>query len=466
MSSPSNPDSAGPARAKPLAIPPERIRQLEAQIAELHRQMEGSQWWPVEKLRQWQLTQAGRLAAHAREHAPFYAERLSGLRVGADGAIEESSWRALPILTKQEIRSEMARLKSRSLPPDLRAYSESTSGSTGVPLEILKTSAYELLFRAVKMRMLHWHGYDPKGKICEIRRPYWKTGGPVRRIPVWEWPFGTMYRTGQQVTMDIFSEPEAQRQFLEAEAPEYLLTAPSNLRLLLRSFQRAGKRLPSLRLVRTTTERLDPDLRNECQEIFGVPIVDAYGCQEGGFLAIQCPEHTHYHVQSEMNLVEVLREDGTPCGPGETGRVVITPLHAFAMPLLRYELGDYAEVGAPCPCGRGLPVLRRIYGRIKDTLSLPSGERRYSILMSTVFKSIHTVIQYQVVQKSLTLLEVRMVVERPLDAAERELVLQRLIEQVGPGFELQLVYLDSIPRMPGGKYTDFFSEVDATHHHG
>jgi phenylacetate-CoA ligase len=227
----------------------------------------------------------------------------------------------------------------------------------------------------------------------------------------------------------------------------------------LRAFQRAGKRLPALRLVRTFAERVDPDLRRECQETLGVPLVDCYGSLEASYIAIQCPEHPHYHIQSERNLVEVLRDDGAPCQPGETGRVVITPLTAFAMPLLRYELDDYAEVGEPCPCGRGLPVLRQIYGRKKETLTLPSGERRYSILASPVFASLPVVIQYQVIQKSRTLLEVRIVAERPLEKTECGQIVDGLTAQVGPGFEIQLVFVDHIPRLPGGKHMDFFSET-------
>jgi phenylacetate-CoA ligase len=437
------------------------LRPAEAQIVSLYRRFESSQWWPAARLRQWQFARAARLVAHARQHVPFYAETPGRLPSGAESEIDEMAWRSLPILTKEEVRAEAARLKSRGLHPGVSVYSEWTTGSSGQPLEVFLTSTFDLIFRAIKLRLLRWHGYDPKGKVCEIRRQYWKTGSAVRRIPRWDRPFGTMFPTGEHVSMNIFSEIEAQVNFLEAEAPNYLLTYPSNLRLLLRAFRRAGKRLPTLRLVRTMAERLDPDLRRECQETLGVPLVDCYGAQEGGFIAIQCPEYAHYHVQSEMNLVEVLREDGAPCQPGETGRVVITPLHAFAMPFLRYELGDYAEVGEPCPCGRGLPVLRQIYGRKKETLTLPSGERRYSIFASSVFDSLGAVIQYQVVQKSPTVLEVRIVAERPLEKAESDQIVNGLAKQVGPEFEIRLIFVDSIPRLPGGKYMDFISEIES-----
>ena len=83
-----------------------------------------------------------------------------------------------------------------------------------------------------------------------------------------------------------------------------------------------------------------------------------YSCEEAGYIALQCPQAEHYHCQSESVLVEVLDDEGRPCTPGQVGKVVLTALHNFAMPLIRYENQDYAEVGPPCACGRGLPVKR------------------------------------------------------------------------------------------------------------
>src|SRR4051812_16709707 len=141
-----------------------RLGPSEANIVEVYRQYESSQWWPADTLRQWQWTEVGRLVAHARLHVPFYAERLGGLLSEADGGIDEMAWRSLPILTKEEVRAETARLRSRRIHPSVSVYSDWTTGSSGQPLEIFKTSTYDLRFRAMKLRMLRWHGYDPMGK--------------------------------------------------------------------------------------------------------------------------------------------------------------------------------------------------------------------------------------------------------------------------------------------------------------
>jgi phenylacetate-coenzyme A ligase PaaK-like adenylate-forming protein len=88
-----------------------------------------------------------------------------------------------------------------------------------------------------------------------------------------------------------------------------------------------------------------------------VNIADIYSEQEVGYIALQFPDYPYYHVQPENILVEVLDDNGNVCSSGDIGRVVITTLHNFTTPLIRYEIMDYAKVGEPCSCGRGLPVL-------------------------------------------------------------------------------------------------------------
>ena len=95
-------------------------------------------------------------------------------------------------------------------------------------------------------------------------------------------------------------------------------------------------------------------------------VVDIYSCTEAGYLAFSCPEQGNLHVQAESVIVEVLDRAGKPCAPGEEGEVVVTPLLNFAMPLIRYAVGDRAVVGEPCACGRGLPTLKTV-GRSRVT---------------------------------------------------------------------------------------------------
>src|SRR5262249_10928972 len=198
-----------------------------------------------------------------------------------------------------------------------------------------------------------------------------------------------------------------------------LLTYPSNLRYLAAHCHAHGVTLPRLEHVTSFGEVLSAETREECRRAWNLSVIDVYSAQEVGTIALQCPASEAYHVQGEAILVEVVDDQGEPCRPGEIGRVLVTPLNNFAMPLLRYEIGDHAVVGGPCACGRGLPVLERILGRERNALLVAGqGERYWPSFGSRKLRQLAPIVQHQLVQKSVTRLEARFVTQRPLTPDE------------------------------------------------
>ena len=156
-------------------------------------------------------------------------------------------------------------------------------------------------------------------------------------------------------------------------------------------------------------------------------------------------------MQAEQGLVEILNERGEDCAPGEIGRVVVTPLANFAMPLLRYDIGDYAEVGDPCPCGRGLPVLRRVLGRERNMLVAPDGRRYWPFFGATLYRQIAPLTQYQFVHTSRDAsFEARLVVERPLTPAEQEGLRTRIQSTLPYPFRIDFNFVAEIRAAPAG----------------
>ena len=206
------------------------------------------------------------------------------------------------------------------------------------------------------------------------------------------------------------------------------------------------------------SEALTPDTRARCEARFGVPVVDTYSAEEVGYIALQCPSGPRYHVAAESVLVEVLRDDDTACAPGEIGRVVVTELHNFATPLVRYELGDYAEVGEPCPCGRGLPTLNRIYGRRRGMLRHPDGRTTWP-LFTIACRNAARFTDIQLVQDAIDTLRVRVVPVGELDA--RALV-AAVHGALGREFRVTVEIVDAIARTPAGKLEEFVSLVRTT----
>jgi phenylacetate-CoA ligase len=255
--------------------------------------------------------------------------------------------------------------------------------------------------------------------------------------------------------MEVSAPVDAQLDWLMRERPAYLVTTPSTLKALLARSGETGQRPDGLKAVMTYSEALPEGLREALMRGWQASLADTYSCTELGPIALQCPENAHYHVQSENVLVELLRADGTPCEPGEVGRVVVSGLHNFAMPLLRYELGDMAEAAAPCGCGRGLPVIARIAGRVRNMARDPRGRLFQPAFDPAIEAAGVPVRQYQFVQVAAASLQMACVMDREMSEDERMRLEEAVSQQMGFKVALAVRRVAEIPRSPGGTFEGF-----------
>jgi phenylacetate-CoA ligase len=434
-----------------------------ALLAALLFQLERTQWWSAEQLVECQLLQLRELLQHAYHTVPFYRERFDacGLRPGPQ--LDLDDLHQLPLLTRRDIQSAGPALSSRAVPPDHGPVTRTqTSGSTGEPVRVYGTAVNQLLWEALTLRDHLWHRRDLAAKLASIRVIYDSAGEPPHGTVLdnWSGPAAELWVTGPAAALQLSADIDTQARWLKQHEPDYLLTYPTNLMALIAHFSARAERPQRLREVRAMGETLTPEMRAQCLEQWGVPIIDMYSSQELGCIALQCPDGAGYHLMAESVYAEILDDDGRACRPGAIGRLVLTSLHNFAMPLIRYELRDYAEAGAPCRCGRGLPTVARIVGRTRNMLTLPTGELRWPLVGYDQYREIAPIRQYQLIQHSLQQIEVRLVAERPVSADE-ELRLSAVIRQaLGYPFPLRFVYFaDHIPRGPGGKFEEFVSRI-------
>jgi len=427
-------------------------------------QFERSQWWSPDQLRVQQFRQLGHLFRHAHTTTRHYRRLFNRIGLDPTKPLDEDTWRSIPLLQRDTLQRHELRLRSTHIPqPHGPTHELISSGSTGRRVAIQRTDLGHQIWCAVTLREHAWHGRDLGAKLAIIRHPAnANIGNPPDGTPSRGWGPAThnVFPTGPSTLLSIHTDIATQAAWLLREDPDYLLTHPSVLSAIAKHFRDHGERPRKLRGLRTISETLPNETRALCQEVFGLPIVDAYSSMEAGYIALQCPENPGYHLQSDTVLTEVLRDDGTPCAPGEVGRVVVTPLHNFATILIRYQLGDYAEVGEPCPCGRGLPVIRRIAGRVRNLLTLPDGRKVWPRLKTTAYGQVAPVHQLQLVQTSLTHIEARFAVDRPVTADEQGRLREAIHNALGHPFEVSFVWFeDEIPRSPGGKYEDFRSDI-------
>lgn len=440
-----------------------------ATLMALQQQFAETQWWPAEKLRAAQFDQLRLLVANALRNVPFYVDHLAVAGIKPGTPLTEEMWARVPVLSREQVRDHGERLHALSVPPAHGGFVVSTTGgSTGIPVRVRKSELAAMMWDAVNIREELWHRDDPAGTMVRIAAtpkdlpPKQQAESNSRAgliLPDWGSPSNLLWRTGKVGQMDYAQPIADQAAFLQRMQPQYLYTTPGSLRLLMSYFRSEGMRLPSLKSIWTRSEILDDTLREACQEVFGCRIVHNYSSAETGYIALQCPDATHFHTQDETVMVEVLDAAGRVCGPGETGRVVLTPLHNFSMPLLRYEIGDDAEVGGPCACGRGLSVLTKILGKSSDQLALASGAYRKIHLNHYRLSSILAIREFQFVQHSLERVELRLVVARALDEVEMTQVRALVFASFGADFQVDITFHESLPRTAAGKLRPFISEL-------
>lgn len=391
-----------------------------------------------------------RILRHAHAHTAFYADRLAPLFGGSEEA-NLSAWQSIPLLTREEIRSRHDELLATSLPPGVTRRFGETSGSSGTPLKFSWSSLTSVSTRAVVERMIAWHGLDPQATVAEIKT-FKDAAYPGRRMSR-SWSFRG--RGASYFRLAATTQIEQQLEWLQSVKPRYLLTYPTLARELAHTAAKLETPI-SLDAILTVGEVLTDDIREACRAAFGARIIDSYGCQEMGKVAIECEVSGQYHVCASNVLVEVTDDDGRQVAPGEVGKVVLTSLHNYAMPFIRYEIGDYARLGAGyCSCGRSLPLLTEILGRKRNMLVLPDGGRLW--LPGRVLAEIAGFVplkRQRIVQEApdlLRLLYVPMPGGKPVQLDSLEAHIRKAVH---PLMRIVVQPVDALPRSAGGKYED------------
>lgn len=412
-------------------------------------QLERSERYTPARLRSLQLVQARALLRHAATHVPFYRElwRDAGFDPRVE-ALTPKRFTALPVVTRAMLQQAAESAFATEVPQAHGPVQAGlTAGTAGRPLHFRTTGLTQFMWRAFTLRDHLWHRRDLGGKLASIGSML----GRRAEEPNWGAATAGLCTTGPAVGLSIDRPVVEQAAWLVEQDPHSLVTSPGNLYRLAGWFSGHGLKLPRLRDIRTLSERVTPEQRAACRVAFGLPLVDAYSTRELGCLALQCPDQEHYHVQQEGILMELLDDRGQPVPAGAMGRVVVTSLHNFAMPFVRYDTGDFATAGGPCDCGRGLAVLARIDGRARNLMMLPDGSRRWPGCELISLDAVPGIQWHQFVQVAPDRIELHVVCDHPLAPSEQDALLATVRGRMGDRFELAVLQVDDLPRSAGGQ---------------
>jgi phenylacetate-CoA ligase len=430
-----------------------------ATLAVLLDAFDSSQWLDPAAIRELQFRQLRALAEYCVRHSPYFARRLDAAGLTPAALATPEGLLRLPPLRRRDLQ-DATDLFCDEVPAGHAPLREMhSSGSTGEPVRVLRTGLCEMMWLAHMVRDEIWHRRDLKGRRCSIRAVI----ADLVRFPTWGGIAGELFETGEVLAVPSRLAVAEQAARIDAFRPESLLAYPNVLAALLEECRARGRSFEGLGHLRTMGETLSPDLREGLATFFGAKVTDSYSGQEIGYLALQCPDSPLYHVMAETVIIELVRDDGTPCGEGEVGHVLVTDLHNLATPIIRYEIGDYAEAGPPCPCGRGLPTLRRIMGRERNLAHLPDGRRLWPWFANAELRGIAPVRQFQVIQHDIDRMELRLVCDRPLSGAEEARMRTAICKVLDHDMVIDISrFDDALPLGSGGKFEEFICMIGAT----
>jgi phenylacetate-CoA ligase len=416
-----------------------------------------SQYWPPDRLRDYQRSQLAQLLRHAKAQVPFYEHRLDAV-LKPNGDVDWDRWNDIPILTRDDLQTHHDAMQARDLPAGHGPVSSlKSSGSTGVPIETSHTSIEGLASLASVSRADHWFGVDTGKSYLKLSGEdpgfaAWPDGAVLGR---WGTPWAA--GTGLMYQLNNLTAPEDAADFLAAGRYAYVSAMPSRFEPIARVLEARGQHVP-LDTIFTRGEGVTAAQRQLFGDVFGARLAELYAAEEAFKLGTTCPDHgPSYHVNAELGLVEIVDATGRQVAPGQQGNVVVTPFYNTAQPLIRYALGDLAVAGAPCSCGRGLPVIEKIVGRTYHLFRRPDGGRFVPIVLEKQsfelgFRT------WQLAQVAPDLVEFRYVMP-PGRSAEPAAIEAMIRSGLPPGFRIRLVELDAFHTPPGRKHILLVNEL-------
>ena len=416
------------------------------------RRLQDLQWRSSESLAVRSLERLRPLLAHAAAQVPYYRDLFRVNRISAAEILSLDDLLRIPATTKRALRAESPdRTRAGNLPPS-RFLAGATSGSTGTPFEFFTDRAAEDLRHGSYLFFLGWTGAAP----WDARLVIGPNVGPepafrraARRLLLGE-------RTERLSDLELTSSALRSVVRRLAGRRRYVIYAyPSYATRLAAAMREDGVELdrPPLAVV-TVAETLTALNADAIVRAFGCPVVNHYSTWEILHVAQTCPDNPEVlHVNSERTLVQIVRDDGALAAAGERGRVVLTDLSNYAMPFINYDVGDWAVADARCPCGRGLPTLRELEGRVGEVIRTPDGRTIAPGILARTLTSrlLGHVAEFQAVQTATDAVRLRLVPTSRFGDELAEGIRRDVEGLLGPTVGVTLELVDQIPLEVSGK---------------
>ncbi len=419
------------------------------------RLLEESERWERRRLDALRDEKLVRLVEHAYAASPRYRIMMDEHGVRPADVRGVADLPRLPVLTRDVLRAHAADLRLRG---DAPVEVGATGGTTGSPIQVVRDRAGSVWQRACYWRGFGWGGLRLGEPFVQLFGGTLGVARPRRLDRLKSWFAGKHFLPAFELG------PKNTSRYLEAiraSGARFLVGYTSAVYLLASRAEQLGARIP-LETVFPTAEPLLDGWQATIARAFGARVLPYYGCGEVQSLGYACPEAgaTVYHTCDEHSVIEVETPGGGASLAGE-GPFLVTDLDNHALPLIRYRNGDGGALApAGCRCGRTLGRITRIDGRVNDVLYNTAGDAISGAIGPHAFKMVDRVEQFQIVQRRPGQIAIHIVRLPGYAAGVEEPKLDRIFrEHLGSAAEIEIRYVDSIPRTAAGKARFIISEV-------
>jgi phenylacetate-CoA ligase len=423
-----------------------------------------SEYWSGQRMRTYQTRKLAQMLCHCATQVPYYRALFPRLDIQPDMISPDNAFELLarvPVLDKDSLREAPDQFRadnaSRFFPKAI-----TTSGTTGTPLTVYWDRCSNVMEFCCIQRLWRWAGIRIGHAFLDLRSCVFpenhknlRTQGKAVYLRNWK-------VNGLEFNSDYIDEENIgdYYQVLLRYRPRLVRGHPQSIQHLASLLKDKGFGDWRPTAVTSASETLYEFQRQEIEEALGVPVMDSYGLKEHNVFIAQCREGS-YHLSPEYGICEVIDDSGKPVAAGEEGWVIATGLHTYAQPLLRYQTRDRAVAGdgKPCACGRSLPSVERIVGRIDDCLYTRDG-RRFSG-MHFAFFGRRGVKKARLIQEDLGSVVVELLVDSQFDQAERDAMVSALERKVDGKLAFKLCFPDDIRQDTPGKFKFVVSRLQA-----
>lgn len=407
--------------------------------------------------------QLRKLVQHAYRTVPYYRALWDEHGVHPDCVRGAADVPLLPTVTKTHFReSPESERVATGLDPEMLIPAAS-SGSSGRPFMIRRSWMEHNVLYLPRIRALRSYGIKRSERALNILNPkhvHARDNKSIGRALV------ALKLLPVQKRVSIHLDPETIAKEVRAFRPAMLSGYPNMLARVSEELEREPISPPSVRVALVGAETLTPELRRRIETRLGVPVRDQYGSNECNLMAWECAHGGPLHTSDDTVLVEVIGPDGVPVAPGETGEVVVTALHSFTMPLIRFRIGDVAVQGsAQCECGAPFATIQSVQGRMLDMFPLPDGRviHPYYLSESLIMDDPEWIENFQLTQERVDHITMR-IVPRADPTEERIARLRGCgAELLGSDVEFELLIVAAIPSEVSGKFRPARSLVTSSY---